>query len=364
MSDKKSVNGNLFEYTEKIAALFPEKLRQAIDDQLVLTIGADSPIIWAMDGKIYLNKVYSADGEEIGMQLAYTAVMPGYNAERHLYSLDSKIYVEDDYVWLPAPKLVPDEADALINAGYADDMESRSDSDEEDDEIEEDLNAIANDLGIDPTDMGEGDGNGKYFQANVFKEDFSKSALVNYEPLTVNSFNLDCPILGVEKAYRNAMCEIESFDTPGYIVLMHNGHFYIPVETFEDPVNHDIYHVVKIFNSFPCSAESARLYNIAAIELFGQNFGVGFCFRPGFSINWHDFIFGYLLPPNYQDSIANLYQYADKPYGAIGNHLKRSDYDGFIMLPGDDDCDEEDGSEDDEEDGDGENESPSNKTEG
>ena len=358
MSDEKSVNGNLFEYTEKIAALFPEELRQAIDDQLVSTIGADSPIIWAMGGKIYLNKVYSEDGEEIGMQLAYAAVMPGYNAERHLYSLDSKIYVEDDYVWLPAPKLVPDEADALISGAYADSMAVQSDSDEDDDddETKKDLDTIANDFGICPADMSEDNGNGKYFQANVFKEELGGPALINYEPLTVNSFNLDSPILGVEKAYRNAMCEIESFDTPGYIVLMHNGHFYIPVETFEDPVNHDIYHVVKIFNSFPCSVESARLYNIAAIELFGQNFGAGFCYRPGFSINWHDFFFGYLLPPNYQDSIANLYQYADKPYGAIGNYLKRSDYDGFIMLPGGDDYEEDDGSEDDED-------NPSPKTE-
>lgn len=356
MSDEKSVNGNLFEYTEKIAALFPEKLRQAIDDQLVSTIGADSPIIWAMDGKIYLRKMYSENGEELGMQLAYAAIMPGYNAERRLYSLDSKIYVEDDYVWLPVPKYASEEDDTMVSKGYAETMASRSDSDEDNDETEEDLDAIANDLGISSTSTSEEISSGNYFQANVFKEELGGSTLINYEPLTVNSFNLDSPILGVEKAYRNAMCEIESFDTPGYIVLMHNGHFYIPVETFEDPVNHDIYHVVKIFNSFPCSVDSARLYNIAAIELFGKNFGAGFCFRPGFSINWQDFFFGYLLPPNYQDSIANLYQYADKPYGAIGNYLKRSDYDGFIMLPGDDDCEEDDDSEDDED-------NPSPKTE-
>ena len=353
MSNEKSNYSAMFEYNEKLAALLSEELRQAIDDQLVITIGADSPVIWAMNGKIYLREVYADDGREIGIQLAYAAVMPGYNAERHLYSLDSRIYVEDDYVWLPVPKLIPDGDDSMMNVRYADSTmsQSNSDEDEDDDEIEDDLDTIASALGVSTAATNSGDGN--YFQANIFKEDLGNPVLINYEPLTVNNFDLEHPILGVEQAYRNAMCEIESFDTPGYIVLMHNGHFYIPVESFEDPVNHEVYHIVKIFNSFPCSVDSGRLYNIAAIELFGQNFGTGLCFRRGYSINWQEFFFDYLLPPNYQDNIADLYKYTDKPYGSTSNQSKMHDYDGFRLIH-DDDC----GDDEDKDDGD-----PSTKTE-
>ena len=332
----------LIEYTKENAVMFPLDFRQGVDDQLVATTGADSAIIWEMNGsKIYLTKTYSEDGESVAVELAYALIMPGYNAKRHLYALDGKIYVEDDYVWISLARAYPDSNPENYRTVYASEAVESGDNDE-DDEGDEEPKAES-----EPTKVSYAQPGGGPAWINFFEEDYVGENCAPYEPLVVNNFNADGPILKVERAYFNALSEVEEYSEPGFIVLLHDGHYYVPVESFEDPVNRENYYFTKLFNSFPVGVESGRAVGAVSVEIFGSHFSIGIRYRKGYSVNWNKFLLEYLLPADYLDQIQDLYKVTDRPLDGTRKKEGLSDYDGFLLQYYDKDTGDEDSEDDD-----------------
>lgn len=319
---------DIVEYTEDIASKVPEEFRANVDEQLVVTTGADSCILWKMRAKIFIKAVPLSDGE-IEYRMAGAAIPPGYSEEAHMYSIHSRVYVEDDYAWTPLPPFCGREictetvyTDSDMEDGFDDDIDCESDD-------------------VMPKIAKETDGKVKddFFMLNFQESDWDLGNTIKLEPLIVESFDLDNPVLKLEIAYRNAICEIESYPTCGWIVLMHGGHFYVPVEVIDDPVNHEKYYYYKIFNSYPTGITSARIQSIATLELFGASYEVALRYRPGYSINWRRYFLDQLLPDDYESQIPDLYSLSDKPYGETTG--KKMGYDGIeCEYYEDDDSDE------------------------
>lgn len=292
MSDTKSKK--IIEYNEANVKLFSADFVQEMDNYLILQTGTDTSILWKLGAKIVLQmNVISENSANI--ELATLEIPSGYNAELGLYVLDGKVYVEDDYCWSEIP-------DQMINL------------------------ILGQDIG------GE-------FMVNYYEEYYRQSQ-VTFEPLIVNSFNLNDPVLKVEEAYRNAVCETESYQTCGWIILFHDGHFYLPVESIDDPVNHDTFYFVKVFNSYPVSLTSSRISVVARAELFNRTHYIGIRFRSGYCINWRKLFVSQILPADYLNNIPDLYTITDKPYGLELDEGRGTDYDGFRLREQDDDLDD------------------------
>ena len=337
----------LVEYNKQNAEHFPADFRQNVDDYLIIETGADASILWQLGGRITI--LLTINGENVTLELHTFEIASGYNAELGLYVLGGKVYVEDDYDWNEIPDLMMDAyaqtvySDSIDEA-YYEDGETYTDEDDEDDESDDGYDEADNPPPVAEKSATPYGMNGA-FPVNYFKESY-RDVTISYEPLVVNNFNLDHPILKVEEAYRNALCEIESYPTCGYIVLFHGGHFYIPVESIEDPVNRDVFYFIKIFNSYPVAVTSGRISVLASAEIFNQTYNVGIRFRPGYCVNWRKLFIEHLLPDNYLDMIPDLYSVTDKPYGSP-EYEDFDDYDGFKLREQDDDFDDSDDDSDD-----------------
>ena len=339
MSEPKT---ELMEYTKENAELFPLDFRLGVDDQLIATTGADATIIWEMnDSKIYFSKTYSEDGKDVAIELAYALIMPGYNAKHHLYALDGRIYVEDDYVWLSLARAYPDSNPENYRTVYASEPESGVGNDEDDEGSE---------AASEPTKVSYAQSGGGPAWINFFEEDYAGKDGAPYEPLVVNNFNADNPILKVERAYFNALSEVEEYLEPGFIVLLHDGHYYVPVESFEDPINRENYYFTKLFNSFPVGVESGRAMGAVSLEIFGSHFSIGIRYRKGYSVNWNKFLLEYLLPADYLDQIQDLYKVTDRPFDEVKKKPGISDYDGFKLQYYDKNIEDDTDDDDDEDD--------------
>lgn len=357
--DSAILSEELIEYTKENSKVFPEDFRQDVDDQLVAQIGADAVVVWELGGKIFLRKhTFMADAETatrvkdeiiklggpedciqkinddllqvVELQLAKVEVASGYNPERHLYAIDGKIYVEDDYVWCEIPDELSGDAtnDGSKKVFYA----------EADDQEEFEDEALASSFARESTIVPRG----QTFWLNFYDEQTKKTDLIKYEPLVVNNFDLDNPVLRVEVAYRNALCEIESRPTCGWMVLLHDGHFYVPVESIEDPINRETFYYTKIYNSYPIAITSERVTSLVYAEIFNQTFSIGIRYRSGYCANWRQLFFEYLLPPDYLDQITDFYKVTDKPYGTTLPKERFSDYDGFKFHYSDEGEDDDD----------------------
>ena len=336
MSDSKKVahDEKLIEYTKDNAHKFPEDFRLEIDDALIARTGADSKIAWELGGKIFLRQTNITE-DEMMLELACAEINSGYNAENHLYAIDGRIYVEDDYVWCDLGKDSHQGVSATecTNLVYSDDEEEHDDEEPDVGTENDSLYSSIKDL----VDMCNRD---EVFWVNYYDNQTKQSDMVKFEPLVVNNFDLENPLLKVEKAYRDALCEIESYPSCGWIILLHDGHFYVPVESIEDPVNHDIFYYVKIFNSYPVAITSGRMAVTVYAEIFNSSYSIGIRYRPGYCINWRQFFFEYFLSGDYLDQIPDFYKVTDKPYGSPERQNHFSDYDGFKYHSQDDDEDD------------------------
>ncbi|MBP3899753.1 hypothetical protein J6D24_03070 [Candidatus Saccharibacteria bacterium] len=380
------IREEIFDYTEENSNEVDEIYRQEIDEALILAIDADAAIVWRVGGKIQLlKKTYQASNElaekvretalslgcsedsiknidgnllELSTYELYRAeINAGYYEDAGLYVISNRIYTEDDYVWMEIPGRKAEDAQSI----YADSQPTVDDLDIFDDlDNEEAGEYVRENYVMTQAAPSVGD---EPFLLNVYEEGFRLGKHIKAEPLVVNKINIDEPVLDVEIAYRNALCEASTKATCGWMILLHKGHFYIPVETFEDTINHETCYLAKIFNSYPVSPSSNRADARIGIELYGVLLVVaGIRYRKGYSVNWRKYIFDYALPKNFLENMPQFMDYVDGPFGLEKDTGMNMPYDGFIMKC--DDEDEEDSSEDDEEDGDDENESPSNKTEG
>ena len=332
--EKQFEGEHIVEFTKDMVDKVPKEFQEGLDNYLTMTTGADSSIVWAMNGRIFIEMI-QADNGEFDYRMAGAGIPPGYNEEHHLYAVNSRIYVEDDYAWAPLPDFSDD--------GYA--RTVYSDVDLGDEEAFDDEGEVLSSNGKPlPGLAKEADGSAKNgsFMLNFEPDIWDFGDDIKLEPLVVNNFDLDNPVLKVEIAYRNALCEIESYPTCGWITLMHNGHFYVPVESVDDPVNHEMYYYYKVFNSYPTSVTSTRIRSIVMLELFNISFELAVRYRPGYCINWRKYFKDQLLPDNYVDQIPDLYSLSDKPYGTEtkNGHLN---YDGIECdLHEDGDIEEDD----------------------
>ena len=345
---------NIVEYTKSLARKLPKKFRRHIDDQLTARTGADACVIWDMGGKIYLTKTLVSE-ETVALELAGAVIYPGYSQERQLYALDGKIYVEDDYVWTELPDMNGSAGDgdlydaiAAVIAEYAgiqsagsasevtggdsadetnDGADDETDNDADDDEKAADDASYENELAT--TYLSEEDAaskNAEVFWLNFFTEDQSFGENAKFEPLIVDSFDLKNPVLKIEVAYRNALCEAASYPSCGWIVLMHGGHFYVPVESIYDPVNRETYYFVKIINSYPTNMYASNFYTAVQADVFAQCYSIPIRYRAGYCINWRRYFFENVLPDNYLDAIPDFYSFADQIFNPDSESLG---YDGL-----------------------------------
>ncbi|MBR3263927.1 hypothetical protein IKF94_01690 [Candidatus Saccharibacteria bacterium] len=332
MSEQSSMTEHVevIEYTKENAHTLPLEFRQEIDEMLILHSGADAPIVWEMGGKVYLRKyTYEEDDSIVNYQLGGLMIVPGYNKKHHLYAYDNKIYVEDDYIWRTLSdsreekqtdfRSVCLNPNTNINAFIA---EAAGFTDENHDLEEEELDL--DDIAEPVTNASSKNPMWINFEPEKYNTEY-----VTYEPLAVDKFDIDNPLCKVEVAYRNALCEAESRPDCGWVILLHDGHFYVPVEDIEDPVNRDVFHFIKIFNSYPVGYASPRATTVICAEIFDESFSIGVRYRKGYSVNWRKFFFEHFLPKDYLDHIMNFYDVSDKPYSMRDNHL--ADYDGFML---------------------------------
>ena len=344
----------VFEYTMALADCNSKGLREYVDNTVEMLIGADTSIVWAMGGKIFLEETKDENGN-LGYGVAYVAIYPGYNAERHLYAYDAKIYVEDDYVWCKIPDIR--DVCTVAKTVYSDQGQhgqdggaAAADADEPDDPEEDDgtdkegksaidggpvqstdytaVNARKDSVNAFDIDAEEFARNGGMFLLN-FENYRLDTGYFKYEPLVVNDFNLDNPVRKVEIAYKNALSEIESNPGCGFMILLHDGHFYIPVESIEDPVNRDVYYYIKVFNSYGTGIGSPRAYATAVADVFDTPYEIAFRYRAGYSIKWREYILKHILPSDYIDQIYDYYSVADKP---LNNSEKKEDSGGYDGL--------------------------------
>lgn len=372
MSDNEvNIREEIVEYTKENANEVDEATRREIDGALILAIDADSTIIWRLGGRILLRKatwrassesaekvrevaknlgcdenaVKNIDGNflELSVYELYRAeIKAGYYEDAGLYAINGRIYVEDDYVWFD----IAAEGTGGAKIVYADpnDREFEAEAVDYDEIDDEEMKECIRDnyvpQFIPPTSS-------EPYLLNRYEKDFRLGSRIIAEPLDVKSFNIKEPVLDLEIAYRNALCEASTKPTCGWMILLHKGHFYIPVETYEDKINHETCYLTKIFNSYPVSPNSYRAEIRIGIDLFGAYIAItGIRYRQGYSVNWNKYIFEYALPKNFLDNMPQFMDYVDKPFGQEKDVGMKMSFDGFTLQCDDTDEEEKEDEED------------------